>query len=58
MNHIPDDVIANAFGGVLAISPEIYAQMIDWLSREYGVPKEDVEIQVREVLATLPPYED
>ncbi len=56
---VPEEVVARAFEGIMAISPSIYAGMVKRIAEQYGVPCDDEFQQyVTDVLAKQPPDPD
>jgi hypothetical protein len=54
MKQIPRQEIVAMFGGIGAINPLIYRNMLMRLAKNYDLKLDETRIQVEEVLKTLP----
>ncbi|MBM3260797.1 hypothetical protein FJY93_00065 [Candidatus Kaiserbacteria bacterium] len=51
---VPREAIINTFGGLMAVSPEIYRRLLEATASTYGVDVEELRPYVQEVLESLP----
>jgi hypothetical protein len=53
-DKVPSEAIVTVFGGVMAISPEMYKSIINGLATKYGVSTKELFPYVVEVLQKQP----
>ncbi len=57
-DEVPESEVVEVFGGMLAVSPEIFQKILQSMADRHGVDKDELSVYVMEVLRRQPPYED